>query len=63
MNFSHPDLCCFQLIQGHRIVLLDMMKRIIKDSDDALDIDLSKELIQLASSELTKSKVSTVFKK
>eukprot|EP00795_Rhopilema_esculentum_P001016 gene1016-15340_t len=45
-----------RLIQGHRIVLLDAMARIIRDTSNWEDIDLTKELIHLASSEMTKSK-------
>ena len=38
-------------------MLLDAMARIIRDTSNWEDIDLTKELIHLASSEMTKSKV------
>ena len=47
----------FQLIQNHRIVLLGTMAKIIGDTPTWEDIDLTKELIHLASSEMTKTKV------
>lgn len=45
-----------KLVQGHRVLLLDMMTKIIKDTGSNISLDLSKELILLASNELTKSK-------
>lgn len=45
-----------KLVQGHRVLLLDIMIKIVKDASSTLSLDLSKELITLASTELTKSK-------
>lgn len=45
-----------KLIQNHRISLLDAVARIITDTPNWEDIDLTKELIHLASSEMTKTK-------
>ena len=45
-----------KLVQGHRVLILDLMKKIINDASENVSLDLAKELIHLASIELTKAK-------
>ncbi|XP_031571388.1 maestro heat-like repeat-containing protein family member 1 [Actinia tenebrosa] len=45
-----------KLSLGHRVVLLKAASKVIKDSLDDLDINIGKQLIKLASDEMTKSK-------
>lgn len=57
------ELCLFvtfQLSQGHRVVILQVMERIIKENLDSVDPSLSVDLIKQASEELTQSKVQTL---
>ena len=48
----------WQLPQGHRVVILTSMERVIKESLTSLDKELAVDIIRLASDEMTKSKVS-----
>ncbi|XP_064611998.1 maestro heat-like repeat-containing protein family member 1 [Liolophura sinensis] len=45
-----------KLSQGHRVVILQVMERIIKENLDSVDPSLSVDLIKQASEELTQSK-------
>ena len=46
-----------QLPQGHRVVLLQTMERIIKEKLDDVDTGLAVDMIKQAAMELTASKV------
>ncbi|XP_067055526.1 maestro heat-like repeat-containing protein family member 1 [Acropora muricata] len=45
-----------KLIQGHRVVLLKSASKIIDDTLSTLSLDLGKQMIKLATAEMTKSK-------
>ncbi|XP_047135268.1 maestro heat-like repeat-containing protein family member 1 isoform X1 [Hydra vulgaris] len=45
-----------KLVQGHRVLILDVMTKVIKDAGVNVSLELAKELIVLATNELTKSK-------
>ena len=46
-----------QLNTGHRVVLLQAASRVLKDSLEKLPLELAKQMVKLASSELTRTKV------
>ncbi|KAL3859489.1 hypothetical protein ACJMK2_009708 [Sinanodonta woodiana] len=45
-----------KLAQGHRVVILQCVERIVKETLDVIDLGLAVDLIKQASSELTQSK-------
>ena len=49
--------CFIQLAQGHRIVILQCMEKIIKEKLDDIDKSLAESIIKQATHELTQSKV------
>ena len=55
--------CIFilQLAQGHRVLLLEIMTKVIKDAGKDVSLEVAKELILLGSNEITKSKVCFYF--
>ena len=54
-------LIYFQLQTGHRVVLLQCMERIIKETLDELDSPLAVDVIKQAAMELTISKVIFMY--
>ena len=57
---AHLPYCLvidLQLNVGHRVVLLKAASRIIKDTLDAMPVDMAKHMVKLASAEMTRSKV------
>lgn len=53
-----PWFVC-QLAQEHRVILLQCMEKIVKDTLDQIDTGLATDLIKLGALEMTLSKVST----
>ena len=51
-------MCSFQLAQGHRVVILQSMEKIIKEKLDQIEKGLAESIIKQAAHELTQSKVS-----
>ncbi|XP_066933993.1 maestro heat-like repeat-containing protein family member 1 [Clytia hemisphaerica] len=45
-----------KLAQGHRVLLLEIMTKVIKDAGKDVSLEVAKELILLGSNEITKSK-------
>lgn len=51
----------WQLSLEHRIIILNTVERIVKETLDSVDLNLASNLIKQASSELTQSKVTFIF--
>lgn len=47
-----------QLVQEHRVILLQCMEKIVKETLDQVDTGLATDLIKLGAMEMTMSKVS-----
>lgn len=60
--FSSLDLCIFfpQLAQGHRVVILNCMEKIIQEKLEDIDRELATQIVKQASYELTQEKVSHI---